>query len=62
MVYNGALIIEVELILSLHFSHHKTRLAHLFVIDEAPMTPEAEDWLAFQAATTYGLDIYKVRD
>ena len=24
--------------------------------DEAPMTPEAEDWLAFQVATTYGLD------
>ena len=24
--------------------------------DEAPMTPEAEDWLAFQVATTFGLD------
>ena len=24
--------------------------------DEAYMTPEAEDWLAFQVATTYGLD------
>ena len=24
--------------------------------NEAPMTPEAEDWLAFQVATTYGLD------
>ena len=24
--------------------------------DESIVTPEAEDWLAFQCATTYGLD------
>ena len=24
--------------------------------DGSYMTPEAEDWLAFQVATTYGLD------
>jgi len=53
------LTIEVEPIPSLHFLHRKILTlvkALLRFADESFMTPEAEQWLAFQVATTYGLD------
>ena len=56
-IFRGRLITEVELTQSC--IPHTTRYRlwkSLLTFYGSFMTPEAEEWLAFQVATTYGLD------
>ena len=62
--FRGRLTIEEERIQSLHLTPHDTDFGKslLRAAHESFMTHEAEDWLAFQVATTYGLDKKSMAD